>query len=428
MKSIFCFTALLLLPSQITLIAAQTNNIALGKTAAQSSNYNDDPSVPASNAVDGNIGTFSTTKAEEHAWWQVELASASETCSVDQIKVTLRQDCCRDRAAGSDVEIWDGTPDAPGSFLITSAGPLNTDSVQTFHFPPTVGARYVRIYRSRAGADQLTLPEVEIFGACNPASAGAGGDPHFKLFSGKSFDFHGHCDLLLLESPTVADGAGLSIQVRSSPYKEIFSYISEAAIQIGDRVLTIGHGGQHAIDGVPQIVGKTEAMVLDDLHQYPVESSVSKKGRHVYKIHLSHGPHGKEEIDIREFKKWITVTLLHPSAANLGKSQGLLGRFPDGAMLGRDGKTVHTSYDDFGQDWQVPPDKSLLGPGPFLDSSCAPLQALKDRRKRGRRLGESSITRAQAMEVCKHWGNQMEDCINDVQISEDLEMASTVPL
>jgi len=130
-------------------------------------------------------------------------------------------------------------------------------------------------------------------------------------------------------------------------------------------------------------------------------------------------------MDIRECTTWITITVLHPTAANLEKSVGLLGRFPDGALLGRDGKTVHTSFDDFGQDWQAPPGDSLLGPGPFLDNSCAPLQAKKDHL---RRLGESSIAKAQAEKACKHWGNQIEDCINDVQISEDLEMAKTLPI
>jgi len=258
-----------------------------------------------------------------------------------------------------------------------------------------------------------------------PPSPGAGGDPHFKLFNGKSFDFHGHCDLLLLDT-TLADGARLMIQVRSSPYKEIFSYISEAAIQIDDHVLTIGSSGQHSIDGVPQVVGKTEPLAVDEVRRYPVQSSKAKrKPRYVYKIHLGNGPHGKEEIDIREYKNWITISILHPSASNMNKSKGLLGRFPDGALVGKDGKLIHTNYDDFGQDWQVPPGESLLGPGPFSDS-CAPSQALETRRHR--RLQESSITRAQATKACEHWGNQMEDCINDVQISGDLEMANAGPV
>jgi len=270
----------------------------------------------------------------------------------------------------------------------------------------------------------LNVAEVEVFGACGPGSAGAGGDPHFKLFSGQSFDFHGHCDLLLLESPSVAGGAGLSVQVRSSPYKEIFSYISEAAVQVGNAVLTIGAGGQHTINGVPQVVGETASLVVDKAHVFPVQSSATWKGRRVYKIHLGDGPDGKEELIIREFKNWITVTFFHPSASNLGSSRGLLGHFPDGAMLGRDGKTIHTSYDAFGQDWQVPPGESLLGPGPF-SASCVPLQAQK---RRLRRLEEASIAREQAMTVCKHWGDQMEDCINDVQISGDLEMANAGPV
>jgi len=430
-KSTFFLTALLsVLPNRITLIAAQTTNIALNKPASMSSQYS---GSVASRGNDGNTdgnhdnGSVFHTQWANGEWWQVELSDPldpSEVCSVDHVTVWNR-DTFGYRTAGVEIELWNGDPDDPASSLVTTGGPLVDTMTQTINFG-TTGVRYVRL--TRAVGENMHLAEVQVFGSCGAPSVGAGGDPHIKLFSGEQHDFHGHCDLLLIESPSVADGAGLSIQVRSSPYKEIFSYISEAAIQIGGRVLTIGSGGKHAIDGVPQILGETGSLVVDDLHQHPVQSSATWKGRRVYKIHLGDGPHGKEEIVIREFKNWITVSIIHASAANLEKSKGLLGRFPDGALLGKDGKTIHTSYDDFGQDWQVPPGDSLLGPGPFLDSSCAPLQALKDIRLRGRRLGESSITRAQAMEACKHWRSQMENCITDVQVSGDLEMANAGPL
>ena len=466
---------------------APTTNIALGKTTSQTSNWVESGITCSSNkAVDGNTngvatsGSVAITNNAANNWWQVELVGASMTCSINQVTVWNRSgaNSSPERMTGVMVQLWDGNPQAGGTML-TSAGPLANLVSQTISFT-TTGVRYVRLFKS--SADYLQMAEVQVYGACMavptpaptplpttaqptpfptplptaqptpfptpkpsaqpssqpssepssqpsvspPPSVGAGGDPHFKLFSGLSFDFHGHCDLLLLDT-TLADGAHLVIHVRSSPFKKIFSYISEAAVRIGDHVLTIGSGGQHAIDGVPQVVGKTGALVVDESHQYPIQSSKAhNKPRHVYKIHLGNGPHGKQEIDIREYKNWITVTILHPSASNLERSKGLLGRFPDGALLGKDGKTIHTSYDDFGQDWQVPPSDSLLGPGPFLDSSCAPLEALKNRRHR--RLEESSITRSQAREVCQHWGNQMEDCINDVLVSGDLEMADAGPL
>jgi len=409
---------------------AQTN-IARGKPMVASSQWSGScgPARAANGDISGNTCWHCASAVVVNSWWQVELASSSDACSINQIVVHGRASNDWSRLADVVIELWDGDPRAPGtSSVIASSDALTgVDRVQAIDFAAT-GVRFVRFFKP--AAEHATLAEMEVFGACGPpVSVGAGGDPHIKLFSGASFDFHGHCDLLLLDSPAAANGAGVSIQVRSSPYKETFSYTSAAAIQIGDHVLTIGSNGQHAIDGVPQVVGKTGALVVDKLHQHPVHSSASKKGRHVYKIHLKNGPdHGREEIDVREYKNWITIAIIHPTLANWEKSVGLLGRFPDGALLGRDGKTIHASYVDFGQDWQVAPGDSLLGPGPFLDHSCAPLEAQVKLRRIGRRLEESSITRAQAAKACEHWGNQIEDCVNDVQISEDLEMANTMPI
>jgi len=411
-----------LLPSAL----AQGTNIALNKPSSMSCRQSPSAWGPEL-GNDGNTNGFFDAGSVFHTciqtnnWWQVELSGASETCGIDSV-IVWNRDSSMERINGGVVELWDQSPETPGSNKLATSAPLVTALSQTVTFGGMAGVRYVRVVQPTNV--WMHLAEIQVFGSCGPSSAGAGGDPHFKLFNGVSYDFHGHCDLLLLESPSAADGAGLSVQVRSSPLREVFSYISEAAVKIGDDVLTIGSGGQHTVNGVPQVVGKTASLVADASHVYPVLSSSSKKGRHVYKIHLGDGPHGKEEIDIREYKSWITVTFLHPSASNLGMSTGLLGRFPDGAMLGRDGETIHTSYDAFGQDWQVPPGESLLGPGPFSDS-CVPVQAQK---RHLRRLEEASITREQAMAVCEHWGDQMEDCINDVQISGDMEMANEGPV
>jgi len=102
-----------------------------------------------------------------------------------------------------------------------------------------------------------------LWGAYSTATpaGGTGGDPDFKVstrsesnshsnkpdvphhliflqtWQGYSHDWHGHCDLVLLHAPDFGNGKCLSIHVRSSPYREIFSYISDVAIRIGNAVL-----------------------------------------------------------------------------------------------------------------------------------------------------------------------------------------------
>eukprot|EP00804_Cyclotella_cryptica_P000077 CCRYP_013734-RC/>CCRYP_013734-RC protein AED:0.05 eAED:0.05 QI:386/1/1/1/0.62/0.55/9/209/1800 len=72
-------------------------NIARGKTATQSSTLN---SLVASNAVDGNSGTFShTTNSSPYSWWQVDLGG---TFPIESIKVLNR---------------WCGNPSDPNGCL-----------------------------------------------------------------------------------------------------------------------------------------------------------------------------------------------------------------------------------------------------------------------------------------------------------------------
>lgn len=44
---------------------------------------------------------------------------------------------------------------------------------------------------------------------------GASGDPHINSWSGQTYDFHGGCDLVLLQDPDFANGLGLNIHIRT---------------------------------------------------------------------------------------------------------------------------------------------------------------------------------------------------------------------
>jgi len=250
------------------------------------------------------------------------------------------------------------------------------------------------------------------------SSVSAGGDPHFYTFRNEHYDFHGHCDLVLLEASHFANGKGLSVHIRSSPFKKIFSYISDAVIRIGDDILEVGGGGKCFFNGksLPSLASET-------IGGYKMENTRTKKGRAVYKIFLD----GNQEIDIREYKNWITVYVMHPSKDFAG-TVGLMGSYEIGAWLSRDGKRTHHDINEFGLDWQVRESDGLLfqTPSPHPDKCDLPI-VTSPRRKR--RLTESSISREAAEEACAHWTPKaMEDCIMDVMISEDVGMADGGPL
>jgi hypothetical protein len=228
---------------------------------------------------------------------------------------------------------------------------------------------------------------------------------------------------------TTNKNAGLSIHIRSAPYKKVFSYISTAAIRIKNHVLEIRGSGEYYIDGVPQSIGSTQY-----LDQYPVTSSKTKRGRYVYKIKLRDGPEGPghhdEEIVIREFRNWISISVYHATFQDFTGSTGLMGSFPNGEWVGRDGRTIHKTISDYGNDWVVQTStdgESLFQiPSPFPEKCNLPSK--KTIALRGRRLQEAKITKVQAEQACAHWGDEIADCIMDVLIADDLEFAQNGPL
>jgi len=260
-----------------------------------------------------------------------------------------------------------------------------------------------------------------VFGVAT--TGGAGGDPHFYTWSGNSYDFHGHCDLVLLNTPSMGErhgNKGLSIHIRSAPFKIFFSFISDVAVRIGDDILEIG-AQKHYINGVPQEIGSTEV-----LSGYPVVSSVAhKKPRYTYKVQLG----GKEEIIFREYKGWITVTLINAPRGDFGNSVGLMGNYGTGAWLGRDGTTVHSDINAFGHEWQVHggSDGFLFRVPSAYPKQCDIPMKHAEAKLRGRRLLLPTITREEALRACAHWGSAIEDCVVDVQTAGDLEMAGEAP-
>merc|ERR1719491_2267566 len=76
------------------------------------------------------------------------------------------------------------------------------------------------------------------------------GDPHFKTWSGESYDFHGICDLVLLKNAQF-DGVGMDIHIRSKKMQERFSYVDGASVRIGDDTLEVkgGEEGGYWING-----------------------------------------------------------------------------------------------------------------------------------------------------------------------------------
>jgi hypothetical protein len=139
-------------------------NLALGKSAGQSSNYNNIAS--AGRAVDGNTngdffnGSVSSTESQANAWWQVDLG---EVYPINEIDIWNRTDCCADRLVNYVIKLSDTDSDAAWA---SPKWQSSKHTVQAGH-PTTdmVGkkARYVRIQFVDGYTNYLSLAEVQVW-------------------------------------------------------------------------------------------------------------------------------------------------------------------------------------------------------------------------------------------------------------------------
>jgi hypothetical protein len=143
-------------------------NLALGKTATQSSTYVD--FAVAALAVDGNTngnfgpGSVTHTNLEANAWWQVDLGPSA---TVNSIVIWNRTDCCGDRLANYWVFVSDtpfGPTDTPSTLQSRSGtwgGHQTTAPNPSATIAVGAPGRYVRVQLT--GTNYLSLAEVQVF-------------------------------------------------------------------------------------------------------------------------------------------------------------------------------------------------------------------------------------------------------------------------
>jgi cysteine-rich repeat protein len=244
---------------------------------------------------------------------------------------------------------------------------------------------------------------------------GANGDPHFKTWNGKHFDFHGVCDLVLLQNKEFESGLGLDVHIRTHKRRDM-SYISSAALRIGTDVLEVESQGVYYFNGLAGADLPSQFGGFQFLHSQPTDK------QHVFEIYLG----GRERVKIKTYKDFVSVLFEQAQGKHFANAVGLMGDFGMGHMISRDGKTVMTDANAFGQEWQVLDTESSLFQSvrfPQHPSVCTmptPIQASQLRR----RLSEQSKGAELAAEkACEHWGEGKDDCVFDVLATGDLEMA-----
>ncbi|CAB9519410.1 expressed unknown protein [Seminavis robusta] len=270
-------------------------------------------------------------------------------------------------------------------------------------------------------------------GTCSDLStpaAFAKGDPHMKTFGGEMYDFHGECDLVLLQNPEFKSKLGMDIHIRTK-ITDWWSSIETAAIKLGDDTLEIRASPNSDewlwINGtlladIPE--GQWgRAKLAGFLVRYKQSSPKVREA-----IIYLEGHKGK--IVFKTFSSFVRVDVDWKDSENYDGSMGLLGSYDhDGARIGRGGEAIKDVI-EFGQDWQVLETEPQLFhsyQGAVLPPNKCTM-ALDDEAKaalRGRRLAEG-MSHAKAEAACNHLegADEKAACVFDVLATQDLNMAS----
>jgi len=257
---------------------------------------------------------------------------------------------------------------------------------------------------------------------------GVFGDPHIRTWSGKLYDFHGVCDLVLLTNPNYKDSVGMDIHIRNKRTRQ-WSYVDSAAVRIGNDILEV-MGGKAAnsfwINGEEvQYSDQTETMLVKKLSGHTIKyKAVSEKSREfVIDLNDHDNDFNEGKILLSTWNKFVRVNMdTGGNGNNFIDSIGLMGRFPDGKRLGRDKVSAFENDNEFGQQWQVlSSDPKLFSSieGPQYPSQCEILSSLEMRR----RLAENTVPLADAQNACSQVKiEEYETCVFDVMATNNKEI------
>ena len=183
---------------------ASPENLALNKSASQSSTYGNGVASLATDGIQNGTSPWSADLAhstnEAQPWWEVDLGGLS---NIQQVKIYNRTDCCFDRlrdfyilssstpfAANASLDQLLADPNVSSSFI---SGPATIENIYNY----SAEARYVRIQLSGSGL--LHIAEVEVWGCTSE------NDPCFGAQSA-----------VIDPIPTLSPGSG-AIQLSASP-------------------------------------------------------------------------------------------------------------------------------------------------------------------------------------------------------------------
>jgi hypothetical protein len=275
----------------------------------------------------------------------------------------------------------------------------------------------VETFHNEGEADR---EEPEVTTRRAPAPGGAFGDPHIRTWAGEHYEYHGACDLVLLQNPGYNNGMGMDIHIRNVPLKR-WSYIDTAVLNIGGETLEVKGGAktnEFWVNGVQGNSALESGQLPETIAGFPIKFDWLTGGRRRFVVDLNDG----QQVIFKTFKMFVRVNIRAKTADDFNSSVGLMGTYPEGKKVARDHSTLMEDYNLFGQEWQVLPSEPMLFHS--ADGVQAPQQCKMPIMSTQRKLAESSITLEDAEIACAHVSeDDRDECIFDVLATEDKDMA-----
>jgi hypothetical protein len=239
-------------------------------------------------------------------------------------------------------------------------------------------------------------------------------DPHFRMFDGTKYSYHGECDLVFTRGIHSRSEMPIDIHARTTII-DGWSLISSAAIRIGKDILEIVNDGSFFVNGVTNMeipFMMSERFNVSKGEQIMQEASENDEEKHdteiTYKIELD-----GDDDDYITVTIWKTMIAIRVNSY-LTNSEGMLGVHGKEGMVGRDRQTVFDDANLMGAEWQVRDTEAMLFHDtrtPQYPMECTLPKAQTSRR----RLRENDHLMSRAKVVCAGVDDEMVAfCIDDV--------------
>jgi len=214
----------------------------------------------------------------------------------------------------------------------------------------------------------------------------------------------------------------MDIHIRTKKVRQ-WSSVASAVVRIGEdtfEILAEKNEDKVWLNGI-FIDSNNKKPTGMSISGYKIDTHSVNKQQNEYEIDLGNG----EKIALYTWKSMVRVEVLEPTDKNFETSAGLMGSFKNSRWMARDGKTVFSDANAFGEEWQVLPNELTFfhnaGDGPQAPSKCV----IPSKTALRRRLEKSDVTIEEAEKVCAGIVDtvDLDLCVFDVMASGDKEMA-----